>query len=65
LDVFKKNRKSALDIIEVLFKDESIAIDIFPQLNFFLDFSRAVTSLAKKSSQKIDPSWICFCCEFV
>ena len=48
----KKIKNNALDIIRVIFKDESIAIDIYPQLNFFLDFSRAVTSFCKNKVRK-------------
>jgi len=36
----KKFKKNALDIIGVLFKDESITIHIVAQLNFFLDFAK-------------------------
>jgi len=60
----KALKKNALDTIRLLFQDESIAIDIFPQLKIFPDFSRAVSPfLQKPSSQKLDPSWNCFCCE--
>jgi len=47
-----------------LFKDKSITIDIVPQLQIFLDFSRGVTPFCKnKGSQKLDPSWNFFCYE--
>jgi len=60
----KKFKKNALDIIRVLFKDESITIDIVPKLKFLLDFSRGVTPFGKnKGSQKLNPSWNFFCCE--
>jgi len=60
----KKFKKNVLDIIGVLFKDESITIDIVLQLKFFLDFSRGVTPFCKnKGSQKVDPSWNFFCSE--
>jgi len=36
----KKFKKNALDIIRAFLKDESITIDIVPQLKKFLDFSR-------------------------
>jgi len=53
-----------MDTIRILFKDASITIDIVPQLNFFLDFSRGVTPFFKnKDSQRLDPSWNFFCCE--
>jgi len=38
--------------VEFVYKDESIAIDIFPQLNCFLDFSRAVTPFCKNKVRK-------------
>jgi len=62
---FSKNfKKNALDIIRVLFKDASIAIDIVPQLKKILDFLLSVTPFCKnKGSQRLDPSWNFFCCE--
>jgi len=55
--IAKKFQKNALDIIRVLFKDKSITIDIIPQLETFLDFSRGVTPLCKnKDSQRLDSS---------
>jgi len=60
----KKFKKNALDIIRVLFKDKSITIDIVPELKNFLDISWGVTPFCKiKGSQKLDPTWIFFCCE--
>jgi len=60
----KEFNKNALDIMRVLFKDESITIDIVPQFEKFLDFSRGVTPFCKvKGSQRLDPSWNFFCCE--
>jgi len=49
----RPEEKNALDIIRVLFKDESITIDIVPQLKKILDFSRDVTPFCKnKGSQR-------------
>ena len=51
----KKLRKTALDTIRVLFKDEPITIDIVPHLKKILDFSRGATPFRKnQSSQKLE-----------
>jgi len=53
-----------MDTIRILVKDESITIDIVPQLDFFLDFSRGVTPFFTNTEcQRLDPSWNFFCCE--
>jgi len=58
----KKFKKNALDIIRVLFTDESITFDIVPQLKIFLDFSQGVMPFCKNTgSQKLDPRWNVFC----
>jgi len=55
--IFKQIEKNALDLITVLLKDDSITIDIVPQLDFFFDLSRGDTPFCKnKSLQKLDPS---------
>jgi len=63
-EIQKKFKKNALDIIRALFKDESIAIDIVPQLEFFLDFSRGFTPFcSNKGLQRLYPCQNFFCCE--
>jgi len=48
----KKFTKNALDIIRVLFKDESITINIVPQINFSLTFHGLSRLFAKTKVRK-------------
>jgi len=52
LDIFKKFKKNAVDIVRLRFKDESITIEIVPQLKKFLDFSWGVTPFCKNKVRK-------------
>jgi len=54
----KEFKKNALDLIGLPFEDESIKIDIVPQLKKILDFSRGITPFCKnKGSQRLDSCW--------